>query len=832
THDGIGFLAESVNPFPNIALNRPVKVSSYIDEDYKPAYAVDDNNGTCWFPGDTNGDYWMEVDLGEEKNIRKIETDFRYGTLVYQYKIEASKDGKDWITFSDKTANLQSGSPMTDFGNMSARYLKITVTGEENFGFSGIWRFRVFEDAKCDLPQLLVSLTAEDLMAGEIVAWKNNRGMYGKGFSGNASVKVIDGKKVVVGTMLSDFIMANSTLAKGNPYTIAAEVYQNGTWKHMAFVNDGKKETTYIDGKEVKRSTLKPIIKAGERIEIGTGEKAIIKGDISSLRIYSRALFPAEIEYIRSEKPRKVRIAERGPKGAVLHVDAADIPLGTSVTQLKNKGFMQGSLKAEGVAPIVDMIHGTKALLFNGGEILVSDFVTPETLSANSSYTVSAWVFNPQIDKNEAILEWANLQKRDYRGSVENEMKLFGFGSEANNGVMTHVNYGDMGFAKESLPEAGKWHNITVTFDGLVERVYVNGVLNNSEMKISFSTRNCKLYLGNNSDRNQPFSGALASVKLYNTCLTLDEIKSEVNKKSEEPIVLNVTSSKLIPGTITTWENRAAWSGNFTSNKLGVNVGDVDGKIALVLNGKSTLSYPVNASELKDGLSMVIALNNPKIENGETLFSYKNTIGKTLISLSQTKKGGVLKIGDSEFTVNEMPVVSAWEQMTLAINKSTVKLYVGNKLVMSQDLDGFNLSDGEIILGGNGKKLYSGAVSDFTLYNKMLSDREVQAGYELWSNSKNLFTESVEYQISPIMVSSSMIRMSAKKPSVSTPVEYLFTKYENGKLIETSGWSLNNEYVLSNVTSGKKYQFSVRMKDFFGNITPESDKIEVNTDNI
>ncbi|MGL5272420.1 MAG: family 43 glycosylhydrolase, partial [Phocaeicola sp.] len=96
THDGIGFLGENVNPFPNIALNKPVRVSSYIDEDYKPAYAVDDNNGTCWFPGDTNGDYWMEVDLGEEKNIRKIETDFRYGTLVYQYKIEASKDGKDW----------------------------------------------------------------------------------------------------------------------------------------------------------------------------------------------------------------------------------------------------------------------------------------------------------------------------------------------------------------------------------------------------------------------------------------------------------------------------------------------------------------------------------------------------------------------------------------------------------------------------------------------------------------------------------------------------------------------------------------------------------------
>ena len=89
---------------------------------------MDDNNGTLWRPKGT-GSEWLKIDLGKTQKIKTIMTQFEYGTQFYQYLIETSTDGHNWKVFADKSQNRLAGSPMVDFGNAKARYVRLTYLG-------------------------------------------------------------------------------------------------------------------------------------------------------------------------------------------------------------------------------------------------------------------------------------------------------------------------------------------------------------------------------------------------------------------------------------------------------------------------------------------------------------------------------------------------------------------------------------------------------------------------------------------------------------------------------------------------------------------------------
>jgi len=90
THDGIGALALSVVKSENLAFGKSVRASSFYDDNFRPEYAVDDNNGTLWRLRGM-GQEWIEIDLGRVQQIQTIWTQFEYGTQFYQYLIETSR---------------------------------------------------------------------------------------------------------------------------------------------------------------------------------------------------------------------------------------------------------------------------------------------------------------------------------------------------------------------------------------------------------------------------------------------------------------------------------------------------------------------------------------------------------------------------------------------------------------------------------------------------------------------------------------------------------------------------------------------------------------------
>lgn len=171
-HKGIGYLGTNQIPFENLAFGKKITASSFyiqpiVKFDYKPEYAIDDNNGTQWKAENNNMGQWIQVDLGSVKEIKRVLTQFEYATYYYQYKIEVSVDAKSWALYADRTTNRRSGSPMADDGLAKGRYLRLTFTGTEKPGmFAAIWNLKVYDQVSDFKP-----LTNKESVEGPAIAY-------------------------------------------------------------------------------------------------------------------------------------------------------------------------------------------------------------------------------------------------------------------------------------------------------------------------------------------------------------------------------------------------------------------------------------------------------------------------------------------------------------------------------------------------------------------------------------------------------------------------------------------------------------------------------------
>ena len=166
THDakGVDFLKPQTSNLKsqNLALGAKVTASSYYDDNFRPEYAVDDNNATLWKACNTNWgrgqhkDEWLQIDLGKPIKFNEVWTQFEYATFFYQYRIETSHDGKKWTLYSDRTNNIMQGSPMIDKGAVKARFVRITITDTQKNGhMPAIWNVKVWQKAP-ELPEINV----------------------------------------------------------------------------------------------------------------------------------------------------------------------------------------------------------------------------------------------------------------------------------------------------------------------------------------------------------------------------------------------------------------------------------------------------------------------------------------------------------------------------------------------------------------------------------------------------------------------------------------------------------------------------------------------------
>jgi len=136
--NGYGFPANAFRtdrPDPqanmNLAMNKPVKVSGNTQGQMVPSNAVDGvtENWSGWHTSDAP--QWLEVDLEQVYQIDRIKVVTYYDEVrYYQYKVEASDDGKQWQQVADMSRNTRISTAAGEtfkFPALKARYVRITL---------------------------------------------------------------------------------------------------------------------------------------------------------------------------------------------------------------------------------------------------------------------------------------------------------------------------------------------------------------------------------------------------------------------------------------------------------------------------------------------------------------------------------------------------------------------------------------------------------------------------------------------------------------------------------------------------------------------------------
>jgi hypothetical protein len=188
--------------------------------------------------------------------------------------------------------------------------------------------------------------------------------------------------------------------------------------------------------------------------------------------------------------------------------------------KLSNRGTLGGVFLTEGT-PQVTCKEGVKCIYFDGSSYLRLSKNAPPCLGWNSAYTAAAWVYNPEAGNGECLVVW---NSRDNMLQSSYAALMYGTGPF---GAVAHGDgYVDLPY--KGVPEGNQWHHIAVTFDGMIENVYVDGKLN-TQLPISLFTQESSILIGASGEESENYSGFVAGLQLFDKALSHQEMEDLMN---------------------------------------------------------------------------------------------------------------------------------------------------------------------------------------------------------------------------------------------------------------------------------------------------------------
>lgn len=284
------------------------------------------------------------------------------------------------------------------------------------------------------------------------------------------------------------------------------------TWKLFADrASNRMPGSPMIDDNDVKTRYIKLTV-------TGT-EKQGLYAAVWNMKVYDK-LF--DIPLPIKNKNSVSAPALRSGHNILLDINAADMPAGKPFASVKNKGTFGGLMYKTGNVTIEKDETGVTAFRFTKGALSALKPV-PQTLAWNGAYTVAAWVKTPVVAKEgSCLMSWCNRNVM----RLANSYNAMYFNS-GGYGAAGHLDYHfDMKY--NHVPAANEWHYLVLTFDGMTERIYVDGVEDNAQMMTLSSAINGAKFIIGASDEGENYNGYLASLKMYDYALSSGDIKKQM----------------------------------------------------------------------------------------------------------------------------------------------------------------------------------------------------------------------------------------------------------------------------------------------------------------
>lgn len=227
----------------------------------------------------------------------------------------------------------------------------------------------------------------------------------------------------------------------------------------------------------------------------------------------------------------------------IVNVDATNLELddGEVVETLANFGLagpfstLIGSVETISHASNNDPNVLIRGLAFDGDKMVSAVSQADAGLTDNPVHSISAWVWNPDIAAEEAIVSWG------HRGGPNGSNMGFHQGTHVAFGAVGHWGGGDVGYGNDGADindTLGRWANLALTFDGDETKVFIDGVLNNTDPHgalaphETFNDNVTPVPLAIGSEHNGDnvnsnpiaFSGTIARVQVFNVVRSNEEI--------------------------------------------------------------------------------------------------------------------------------------------------------------------------------------------------------------------------------------------------------------------------------------------------------------------
>jgi hypothetical protein len=301
------------------------------------------------------------------------------------------------------------------------------------------------------------------------------------------------------------------------------------TWSHLATTYDGITQRIFVNGVEVgNRPQAGNIVVGTGVLRIGgntsyTGES--YAGAIDEVHVYNRALSAAEVLNEMGgivAPPPPPPPPPTGPNGLVLRMNFNEASgNATDTSGLSNVGTVSGAVRVPGV-------HGS-ALSFDGVDdsVIIAD---ANSLDLTAGMTLEAWV-NPGV-----MNAWESvIVKERGTGSYSYALYAHDGGSQPGGAPVPSGNvFANNDFRTVrglSQIASGAWTHVATTYDGVTQRIFVNGVEVASRPQtgaISVGTGALRIG-GNDVWAGEYYQGLIDEVRVYNRALTAAEITTDMN---------------------------------------------------------------------------------------------------------------------------------------------------------------------------------------------------------------------------------------------------------------------------------------------------------------
>ena len=257
---------------------------------------------------------------------------------------------------------------------------------------------------------------------------------------------------------------------------------------------------------------------------------------------------------------------------------------------------------------------GTGSTSFDGDNDYV-DIGTPSQLDVGDVVTMSAWIKSNDTSAYKWIYQYGEHASTKDRSLV----------IDSNDKAVFYV-YGTNATSTTSVTD-GKWHHLVGTLDGVSSKIYVDGVLEDTETPTLANYTYSSVLIGKNNAGSYHFEGSIKNVAVWSRALTATEVQNVMYKTYAE------VSGRLASGLVSWWaldatnlgsqiENEGQWTSEDAAFDT-FTVSVIDGTQLTCLaesgNNRASIRFPTTAGKkYQIDLTLANITGSPVIKAGNT----------------------------------------------------------------------------------------------------------------------------------------------------------------------------------------------------------------------